>query len=164
MTMNEGSKVVYVGDDPRVGVGTVGQILAHADSASSHVQWAGGDRSGAVDVISHEELIPHRTHGTKATQSHASAGFEDSLEHQALLRFAVRETYDNYGEDGVINALSETGTLASLAPLAGDVIGAIGSKLRQDPEFSLVLAQLDDQEADGLLVRVAVALLQTEEE
>lgn len=163
MTLHEGSQVVYVGDDPAIGVGTIGKILSHSGVATSHVQWGSGDRSSEIDIISHEELIPQRS-SRQAAETHVSAGFEDSLDQAGIVSFAVRETYDNFGEEGVLNALSETGHLATLSDLEGDVLGTIGSRLRSDPAFSLVLAQLDDHEADSLMIRVAVSFLRSDEE
>ncbi len=157
--MSEGSRVVYVGDDPMVGVGTQGKILSHGGTGYEHVQWASGSRMGTVDPIAVEDLIPHR--GTTVAGI-AAPGFEDSLGYESTLHVAVRDTYDDLGEDGLLNALDEAGHIATLSAYADDALMAFASRVRQDPDFSHILSHLDDQEAEGLVSRVVSHLLQND--
>lgn len=155
--MNEGQRVAYVGEDTMVGVGALGKVLASAGS-SQHVQWLEGDRAGQVDLVPNEDLVDHRT-AKQAAGTSVAAEFEDALDVPAILSVAVRETYDNYGEEGLLNALDEAGHLATLSEYAGEAISHVAGRLRQDPDFSAVLGQLDEFEAESLLIRVAVNLL-----
>lgn len=157
----EGSKVAYVGDDVTVGVGCIGRVLASAGT-SQHVQWLDGLRVGQVDLVPNEDLVDHRP-AMQATASVAEQ-FEATLDVPSMVSVAVRETYDTYGEDGLINALDEAGHLATLSSYATDAIATVAGRLRQDPAFASVLGQLDDDEAESLLVRVAVNLLHGDEE
>lgn len=155
----EGTKVAYVGDDVTVGVGAVGKVLASAGSAQ-HVQWLDGARAGQIDLIPVDDLVPHRATATQRIEdTSVTAQFESTLDVPALMTVAVRDTYDTYGEEGLLNALDEAGHLASLSEYATDAIATVAGRLRTDPTFALVLGQLDEFEAESLLVRVAVGLL-----
>ncbi len=159
--MTEGSKVVYIGEDTMVGINTIGKVLASAGS-SQHVQWVEGLRAGQIDLVPNEDVLPLRVAHEEGIS--ANRQFEDSLDTPSMMTVAVRDTYDDFGEDGLLNALSDSGHLATLTEYAGEAIGLVASRLRQDPSFSLVLDELDDHEAESLLVRVSVSLLQGEGE
>lgn len=158
--ISEGSKVVYVGDDPMVGVGTLGFVLSHAGANSNHVKWMGGIREGSIDLIPVEELISYRE-GQQVVGS--ARHLEETLDYQqGLVTVAVRDTYDDLGEDGLITALDEAGHLATLSSYASRAIANLSRDIRQDPALGAVLGQLDDEEADSLIVRVASQLLAQE--
>lgn len=155
--MSEGQKVAYVGDDVMVGVGTLGKVLASAGSAQ-HVQWLDGARTGQVDLIPADDLVPYRM-AQRNEDGSVAAQFEATLDMPSMVTVSVRDTYDTYGEEGLLNALDDAGHLATLSEYANDAISTVAGRLRQDPTFALVLGQLDEFEAESLLVRVAVGLL-----
>jgi len=159
----EGQKVRYVGEDVTVGVGTVGRVVAAAGSGQ-HVQWMEGARQGSIDLVAVDDLVPYVANSEIYREATVANDFDDALGVPSMVSFSVRETYDTYGEDGLLNALDEHGHLATLAEYATDAIGKIASGLRSDPAFSSVLSQLDDSEAESLLVRVAINLLSDDEE
>lgn len=163
----EGSKVNYVGDNTFIGVGSLGTVLASGGPSSCHVQWREGSREGQVDLIPHEDLVVVRSGSyglAGALLGSADEDFEATLDVPSLVSLSVRETYDTGGEDGLIDALDEAGHLSSLSAYASDAIATVAGRIRQDPAFSSVLAQLDEDEAEALLSRVAVDLIRGGEE
>lgn len=160
----EGTRARYVGEDAMIGAGTLGKVLAVAGQRSYHVQWTEGYRSGNVDIVSVDDLVPAMA--SQQDPMSVQAQFDASFEMPTLTTIAVRDTYDDYGEDGLLNALGEHGHLATLAEYAQGAIDTLAGHLRTDATFSTILAQLDQPEADSLVQRVAVSLLvaQTEED
>lgn len=158
----EGSKVAYAGDtDPFQEVGSLGKVIALSGDAA-HVQWLTGPKSGSIELVQQYELVPDRSQ--QQAQHQALAGpqmnsFDHALDMPATETISVRATYDDLGEEGVVNALSETGHLAMLTEYVDDAVGYLASRVRQDPGLGIILAQLEADEADALVGRVASLLL-----
>lgn len=153
----EGSKVRYVGEDAMIGAGTLGKVLAAAGTYSQHVKWEEGIRRGQIDLVATLDLVPAGV--TQADPMSVQAQFEDSLDMPSLTTVAVRDTYDEYGEDGLLNAIGAAGHLATLAEYADEAIGSMATHIRSDPTFAMIISQLDEPEAQSLISRVAVSLL-----
>lgn len=153
----EGSKVRYVGEDAMIGAGALGKVLSAAGSSGQHVRWEEGIRRGQIDLVATYDLVPAEAarQGTMSVQ----AQFDDSLDMPMLSTLAVRDTYDEYGEDGLLNVLGDTGHLSTLAEYAEQAITMMSSHIRGDVTFQTILAQLDEPEAQSLVSRVAVNLL-----
>lgn len=153
----EGGKVIYAGDtDPFQEVGARGKVVALAGTAA-HVQWTTGPKQGSIDLVETFELLPDRT-GKEATSQPVNS-FDNALDMPRLVTVAVRDTYDDLGEDGLVNALSEAGHLAMLSEYVDEAVGHLAARVRQDPALGDILSQLEPDEADGLVGRVASLLL-----
>lgn len=152
----EGKTVSYVGplyaDGPNVG--DTGKVLAHAGD-HSHVQWATGARTSQVDLVSGDDLV--EASGPRART--AAAEISDSLAYGTMLTVAVRETYDEVGETGLLNSLNESGHLGGMGEIAEDALRYVASRVREDPAFSEVLGQLEADEADSLVTLTASVVL-----
>ena len=159
--MNEGGLVAYCGDDQMIGVGTLGRVLSSAGSYQ-HVMWTQGSRKDEVDLVPTEDIVPAQKQAPRVAASVADQ-FSDSISDPGMVAIAVRETYEEHGEEGLVAALAEAGHLATYTGYAHEAIATVAARLREDPTFAHVLAQLDDFEAQSLLSRVAVSLLKEED-
>lgn len=159
----EGMAVAYAGDDPFQDVGSLGKVVALSGSAA-HVMWQSGPRINTVELVDLNDLVAHR--GAKEAQqarmqaqAFTDTAFADTLDMPAIPMLQVRATYDEDGEEGLLSALSEAGRLAVLAEYAEEAVGLVATRIRNDPEFASVLAQLDPDEAASVVSRVASVVL-----
>lgn len=151
----EGSKVAYAGDDPFTEIGSVGKVIALSGTAA-HVQWQTGSKVGAIDLVEQHELLPSTS--TTLHPTSLAASFDNALDMPGE-GISVRATYDAQGEDGLINALSESGHLAMLSEYVEETVNHLATSIRNDPVFGDVLAALEPDEASALLGRVATVIL-----
>lgn len=155
MQFREGERVAYVG--PEVDgrrVGDEGQVVSTAGD-SQHVVWSTGQRQGGFDLVPDHELTPS---GTTREASRRS-GLEDSLEYGPLLSFNANKVYEESGGIGLITALADDGHLATLAGLAEDLLSNLAEQVRGDASVQAALANLDDQDADELVMFTANVLM-----
>lgn len=157
----EGSKVVYAGDDVTIGQGSLGKVLV-VSGPSAHVQWLDGIRTGQVDLIDGYDLSPST--GTASVAQMVASQFDQALEMENTASLIVREAMDSYGEDGVISTLAEAGHLSTLEPYATQAMEHLLSHMRADPLLAEMLAALDDYEQQTVLSRLAVTLLEPEDD
>lgn len=155
MTLRDAQRVSYVGPERSgLALGDSGVVLS-ASGDAAHVQWATGARADQVDFVSADDLVP-----VGKTPSHTTASaFEDSLTYGTMVTVAVRETYDESGEVGLLNALSAEGHLAGLSSVAEEALTLVASRLREDDALRQVLAQLDAEEGEALINLTAAVLL-----
>lgn len=152
----EGQKVTYAGDtDPYNEVGAHGKVVALSGTAA-HVMWTDGPKTGAVDLVEQFELLPDRS--AAFTQS-VAASFDAALDLPDNSVVAVRDTYDEQGEEGLVTALNEAGHLAMLSAYVEEAASHLASRIREDPALGTVLSQLEADEADSLVGKVASVLL-----
>lgn len=156
-TPREGARVSYVGLPVQDGlaVADVGKVLSTTGS-SSHVMWETGRKAGQVTFEEHEDLV------AQSSVRNDTEMFEGSL-----VTVAVRDTYDTAGDVGLLNALSEAGHLASMSGYAEEALALVASRVREDPAFAPVLAQLEPEEGAALVSLTSAVLLRdafTEEE
>lgn len=150
--MRDGQQVTYVGDGgDGLHLGDRGQVLAVVGSGS-HVLWRTGVLHGQVTLVENEDIVRE---GRAQTVEAAVADALDS----PLVTVAVRETYDESGEAGLLNALNEAGHLAAFTQIAEEAAGFIASRIRRDPAFRAVLAHLDGDEGDRLVTLASTVLL-----
>jgi hypothetical protein len=148
--MREGSKVSYTGmDADGVSLGDQGRVLL-TDGSRAEVLWHTGARINQVTVAAEFDLV--------VTGSRASDGLEDSLEVGGLVTFSARHAYDEGGEVAILNQMADAGHLAAFADIAEEALSMVASRLRQDASFRAVTAQLEEEEAEGVL-RLASACL-----
>lgn len=151
----EGAKVTYAGDtDPYNEVGSHGRVVALSGTAA-HVQWTDGPKTGAVDLVEQFELVEDRGNSTQTV----AASFDAALDMPDSAVVAVRDTYDELGEEGLLNALNEAGHLAMLSGYVEEAVNTLSARVREDISLGTVLAQLESDEADSLVGRVASVLL-----
>ena len=152
--MRDGEKVRWVGSDgpDKPGVGDTGTVLTASGSAG-HVLWSTGALRGRTTLCEDLDVVPTRTVARTSVQ----AALEDSLEVGHHL--AVRETFEESGETGLINAMAERGYLAGLTRIAEEAASLVAARLREEPAFARVLADLDASEGDALVTTASMVLL-----
>lgn len=153
----EGSKVAYAGDDPFQDVGSLGKIVSLSGSCA-HVLWQDGPKVGMIEMIALDDLLP-RTEDRSRQATTVQEGFESSLDMPGMPVLAVRDTYDEDGEDGLVTALDEAGRIATLAEYAEEAISQVAARIRTDPGLVEVLGQLESDEANSLVDRLAGLVL-----
>lgn len=153
LDLPEGSSVTYVGDghDGRT-LSDRGQLLAKAGQLG-HVKWD----DGAITPHYLDDLAP--APGTRHRAIAERDEFADSLEVGTLALTGMRRVLDEEGEAGVLTVLADAGHLASFPGIAEEVFGYAQQCIRRDASMSSVIAQLDDDEADGVIRMAAHALL-----
>lgn len=155
MQFREGERVAYVG--PEVDgrrVGDEGQVVSSAGD-SQHVVWSTGERQGAFDLVPDHELTPSGT-SREAARQHV---LDDSLEYGPLLSFSAAKVYEESGGIGLVTALADDGHLANLAGLAEDLLGNLAEQVRGDASVQAALANLDEQDANDLVMLTASVLM-----
>lgn len=153
--MRDGQRVSYIGfDADGLVLGDQGRVIS-AGQDYSHVMWSTGTRVNCVDLVEDVNLVPT----AKARANTVAAHLVDSLDVGPLVTLAVRETLDESGEAGLLNALNDSGHLSSLGQIAEDALEFVASRLRADGAFGEVLAQLDQNEASSLVSLASSVLL-----
>lgn len=151
--LREGQKVAYTGyATPDLNLGDGGRILLMSAN-SAHVSFETGVSSGQIIAVALHDLSPIREVAS------ISSGLDDSLEMSGLTNFAAREIYDMGGDIAVLNAMSESGHLAAFQDIAEDALSLVASRIRRDPSFHEVLAQLDEEEAESVVRSAAANLI-----
>jgi hypothetical protein len=140
--IRDGAVVAYVGDDARTGlnVNDQGKVLM-AEGSASHVKFATGPRAGDIVFLPNFDLV--------AVGKDASKIDESVLE--GLQVTAAAEIFATTGASGILEALDGEGHLAVLDVALDDVLAFLAQRVRQDPAFAAVLAQLDDYEGDAVV-------------
>lgn len=153
--ISEGGKVTYAGDtDPFNVVGSLGRVVS-LSGTGAHVQWLTGPKTGQFDYVETFELVqPGAAH-----EASMEAAFDNTLDMPATEGISVRACYDETGEEGLVTALNESGHLAMLADYVDEAVGHLATRIRTDPTLGDVLSQLETDEADSLVGRVASLLL-----
>jgi hypothetical protein len=145
--LREGQRVVYVGYVDDSLLGREGKVLACTDT-SAHVKWT----SGSISLHAVDELEPIAPGVT------VESALDDSLEVGGIDILAAREVYDAYGPVGVLNDMAEAGRLSSFMEVAEEALALVANRIRHDPSFSQITAQLGDEDGEQL-VRLASAVL-----
>lgn len=152
--MRDGQKVSYIGpDDNGLTLGDRGEVISAA-ATGSHVLFTTGAQANEVVLIDNMDLAPVG----KQTQAKVEDGLDDSLEVGVISVTAAREMFDEVGEVGLLNEMAAQGHLLSFTAIAQEAADLIQSRIRNDPSFRAVTAQLEDEEADSL-VRLASFVL-----
>lgn len=142
----EGQRVSFVGDtDNGIAVGDRGKVVS-AETGASHVLWMTGARAGEILLHDHFDLV-------------VSSNLPTDNFDSGLVSFSVRQTFDRYGSVGLLNALNEEGHLATFTEIAEEAVTMVASRIRQDPSFQEVLAHLDPEEGDDVVILAASVLL-----
>jgi hypothetical protein len=153
--LREGSRVSYVGDgsDGR-SLGERGQILA-INGRSGHVKWA----DSSITLVDLEFDVAPLASTTGAVRAPARDELDDSLDVGPIHAVGMAGVYEREGGAGVLNALAGTGQLSSFASIAEEARFFVEQRVRQDPDFCRVTAQLDPDEADELISLASHVLL-----
>ena len=148
----EGSQVIYTGWHGKDGVdvGDIGKILSYSDKAS-HVLLTTGAASGKIMFLYNDDLV------SKVSTSMMEV--DDSLDEGGFSTVAVRQTYDDFGVDGLLNALSAEGQLNTFEGIAEQTLQFVASQIRNDPAVRIALSQLDDDEANEFVNHATAVLL-----
>lgn len=152
--MRDGERVSYIGSGAEgVAMGDRGEVISAGDSAS-HVLWHTGARTGGITMVDHLDVST----ATKRVAASIDDGLDDSLEIGTLSVTGAREVFDTQGEAGILNAMAEQGHLNSFGAIAQEAHDLIQARIRSDPSFRSLAAQLDDDEAESV-IRLASAVL-----
>lgn len=147
----EGDAVSFIGEGELFGAH--GQLLANAGPHGGHVKWA----NGQVSLVDIEDLALSRRVPVVAAREHDD--LEDSLEVGPLSTVGVRQVQDDEGPVGVLNFMASTGQLSGFAAIAEEIHTHATLLVRRDPGVREVTAQLDEDEAEGLIHLAASVLL-----
>lgn len=149
--ISEGASVRYIGDGFGREAGLVlddqGKVVASTPT-HSHVSWRTGALSGQVVLISNMDLVVAR----EATVT------DDALDGK-LVTISARQAYEAGGARRLLSVLSSSGHTTGFASIAEEVFSLVASRIRQDPSFRLVLAELGDDEASDLVSLASASLL-----
>ena len=132
--------------------GDQGAVLVVSGHAA-HVQWKTGSLAGQVTLEDSDDLAPV---GTRRTAVEAS--LDDSLEVSGLGSFTARQIYDEGGSEALLNAMADSGKLASFQEIAEEVFTLVSTRIRTSASFIALASHLDEDEADEM-VRLASATL-----
>lgn len=152
--LDDGSRVVFagLGDGPLAGdEGTVLVVDGHA----AHVQWRTGGLAGQVSLVDADDLTP----AGQARRGVVEASLDDSLEVAGLGSFTAREIYDEDGAEGLLNAMVDSGRLASFTAIAEEALTLVTGRLRACASIQTVTCHLDEDEADEVVRTAAAALI-----
>lgn len=152
--LREGCRVSYVGDgsDGRA-LGDRGRLLVRS-GGKGHVNWDDGQ------VTMHDlDFLAASSGQTRQAAVAPPDGLEDSLEVGPITMVGVRGVYDTEGGVGVLNAMATTGVLAAFPEIAAQAQHFVAGRIREDPSFHAVVAQLDDDEAEELVALASQVLL-----
>lgn len=147
----EGQRVSYVGEvGDGLNIGDKGKVLS-VDDGASHVLWTTGSRQGEVIFHTNLDLVvePNQT----------EANMMASEFYTPLVSVAVRDTYDRQGPVGLLNALNDEGHLAVFMPIAEEAIQMVASRIRQEPSFREVLAELGEDDGAEFVAFSTLQLL-----
>lgn len=150
----EGDAVSYIGEG--VLFGAHGKLLATAGAHAGHVEWSTGSQAGQVTLVDTDDLVASRR--SKPVVA-ARDELDDSLEVGGLSVTAVRQVQDEEGPVGVLNFMASNGHLSGFAHIGEQALGFVTGLVRQDSGVREVTAQLDDDEAEGLIHLAASVLL-----
>lgn len=149
--VREGARVAYTGmDTDHVVLGDTGSVLA-VEGSVAHVKWASGSATGAV--------VPVYAHDLSVVGGRVlEATLADSLEVGTLMAFSARRSFDEGGEVAVLNQMVAHGHMAFFSAIAEEALTLVTSRIRTEPSMRAVLADLDEEEGEGVL-RLAAACL-----
>lgn len=149
--MREGAKVAYTGaEEGGLEVGDRGKVVS-VDGNICHVLWTSGAKV--------HQITPHYD-STLVTVTGASNdhGLDDSLEVGSLLTFSARNSFDAGGSVQVVSEMAEMGHLGTFSEIAEEALSLVAARVRQDPSFRMVTADLEEDEAEEVY-RIASACL-----
>lgn len=148
----EGTKVAYSGmGECGLVMGDEGKVLA-TDYATStcHVMWHTGAAEHQVIAVYDFDLT---------VLSDRLDEFDNALDSGLATGFSVRAAYDNGGTAGVVEEMAVHGHLASCAQYAEEAIGLAIQRVRNDPSFQVLSAQLDESEAERVYRTASISLI-----
>ncbi len=148
--IREGAKVAYTG--PEIDGHTVGDKgrVVLADGNVFHVLWSTGSKE--------HQATPHYEGSLVPFTADSGDGLDDSLDVGGLSTFSARKSFDAGGEAQVVAEMTNEGHLASFGDIAEEALSLVAARVRQDPSFRVVAAELDEEEAEDV-VRYASACL-----
>jgi len=148
----DGCPVVYTGVTDNL-LGAQGVVLI-VDGRSAHVQWKTGSVAAtSVSLVDAGDLEPLESrHGA------VEAALDDSLEVAGLGTFTARQIFDDGGAEAVLNAMVDSGHLASFTPIAEEALELVMGRLRTSAALQGVTSHLEPEDAEELL-RTAAAVL-----
>ena len=159
MTVRDSQRVSYVGPERSgLALGDRGIVLS-ASGDAAHVQWVTGARTDQVDFVPADDLVAMGRPPKDPPGHTTAAAFADSLTYGTMVTVAVRETFDESGEVGLLNALASEGHLANLSSVAEEALALVASRVREDDAMRQVLGQLDAEEGEALINLTAAVVL-----
>lgn len=150
----EGSRVTHLGTGELFG--HTGKLLVRAGQGG-HVKWASGPQIGRVTMVDIDDLVPAAA--VPRTAAVDRDELEDSLEVGGLSFSAVQHMQAIEGTVGVLHFAANSGYLANFQDIAEETFLHVAGRVRQDPAFREVLAQLDENDGDALVTLATRSLL-----
>jgi hypothetical protein len=151
--IRDGSRVRYTGtQDGPLHHNDQGSVLTTSGHAA-HVHWRTGTLAGQVTLHDTNDLEP-----LTPRQGAVEDALDDSLEVAGLGTFTARQIYDEGGSEALLNAMADSGRLATFQEIAEDALDLVAQRIRTSNAFTTLASHLDDDEADEM-VRLASAAL-----
>lgn len=148
--------MVYDGQRVELG-GDEGHVLT-TDGRNAHVLWHTGVRAGQATLEDVRELVPRRDLIQASLDDSLEVGaFDSTVAFQAV---AVRQAYDEGGPTAVLEQMVAEGHLSMLSDIGDEVYSLVTGRVRTSPHLRHVIAQLDEDEAEAVVMATSAALLQ----
>ncbi len=152
--INDGSRVEYTGlKTEALDPGDQGSVLV-VSGHGAHVQWRTGSLAGQVSLEDVDDL-----HALGSRQGAVEAALDDSLEVSGIGTVTARQIYDEGGSSALLNAMADSGKLASFQDIAEEALTLVASRLRLSDSFVAVSSHLEDDEREDLLRTASAALI-----
>lgn len=141
--IRESSVVAYTGHETDgLVVGDRGRVVLSNDNVI-HVLWTTGSKA--------RQITPHYESSLVVITGSHGDGLDDSLDVGGLVTFSARNSYEAGGAMQVVSELSDQGHFASLSDVADEAIALVSARIRQDPSFRVIAAELDEEEAEEVI-------------
>jgi hypothetical protein len=151
MSLPDGAHVAYTGPETEgLAIGDQAIVL-EGGPRKSHVRWVTGSAASSFSYINNSYLVVGAS-----LDGITSAGDVAGK----LVRFAVRETYDDGGPSAVIRQLRREGHGAFLDAIGEEAVRLVAGRVRQDPSVIEVLGSLNEDEGMEFVSAVSLTILQ----
>lgn len=152
--ISDGSRIEYIGlKTEHLNPGDQGSVLAVSGRAA-HVQWRTGSRAGEVTLEDSDDLHP-----LGSRQMAVEAALDDSLEVAGIGTVTARQIYDEGGSRALLNAMADSGRLASFQDIAEEALALVASRIRSSESFAALSSHLEEDERDDLVRTASAALI-----
>lgn len=150
----DGCRVMYTGANIQDGpqLTDEGAVLIMGER-SAHVQWRTGSLAERVSLVDVRDLM------SMEARRGVEDALDDSLEVSGLGTFTARQIFDEAGPEGLLNALVDSGHLASFTPIAEEALALVTGRLRASMAQQGMTAHLDDSEVEEVVRTAAAALI-----
>jgi hypothetical protein len=155
--VQDGLIVAYAGVPGEVQPGDQGEVLS-SDYHYAHVLWRTGAMAGQVRL--HDQAELDMAPSMASPRGHIEASLDDSLEVGGTFQLtSARQAYDEDGPAGVLEVMASGGQLDMLSEVTDEVYALVTSRVRTNPYVRSITAQLDEDEAEAVVLATSASLI-----